>query len=83
MKRIIALLLAITAGTTALASETHGQLDAATQNTIRTQLTEAGYEVRKIEADDGMYEAYALKDGKRYEIYLDREFNVVKTELDD
>lgn len=42
-----------------------------------------GYkQVRKIEADDGCYEAYALdKDGRRVEIYLDPvHLKVVKVE---
>jgi hypothetical protein len=38
---------------------------------IRASLTAQGYEVRKIERDDGVMEAYALRDGKRYEIYVD------------
>lgn len=38
---------------------------------ITAALTEQGYEVRKVETEDGMLEAYALKDGKRYEIYVD------------
>lgn len=83
MKRIIALALAIAAGTAAYASEGHGTVDAATQDAIRAQLTADGYEVRKIETEDGMYEAYALKDGARYEIYLDADLNVVKSEMDD
>lgn len=83
MKRIIALVLAITAGTAVIASEPHGNVDAATQDAIRAQLTEHGYDVRKIEAEDGMYEAYALKDGQQFEIYLDAELNVVKSEMDD
>lgn len=38
---------------------------------IRQTLESMGYEVRKIETDDGELEAYALKDGKRLEIYVD------------
>jgi hypothetical protein len=83
MTRIIALALAITAGSAALASDSHGRIDQATQDAIRATLTAEGYEVRKIEADDGYYEAYALKNGERYEIYLDRDLNVIKSERDD
>lgn len=79
MKRIIATALAITAGTGALASDDYGALD----TDIRGKLTAEGYEVRKIEAEDGRYEAYALKDGDRYEIYLDRDLKIVKTKMDD
>ncbi|MCW8843364.1 MAG: PepSY domain-containing protein [Rhodobacteraceae bacterium] len=50
---------------------------------IRTTLTEQGYEVRKIKMDDGYFEAYALKDGTRFEVYLDKDLNIVKTKIDD
>lgn len=83
MTRIIALALAITAGTMAQASDDYIKIDPAKTQQIETLLTEQGYDVRKIEMDDGLYEAYALKDGARYEIYLDRNLTVVKTELDD
>lgn len=83
MTRIIALALAIAAGGAALASEDYGRLDAATEEAIRTQLVADGYEVRKIEAEDGLYEAYAMKDGQRYEIYFDRDLKIVKSERDD
>ncbi len=41
------------------------------QARIETMLTEQGYEVRRIQMEDGLYEAYALRDGERFEIYLD------------
>ena len=83
MTRIIALALAITAGGFAAASENEMPLDPAKTEEIKAQLTTQGYEVRKVEIEDGMYEAYALKDGKRYEVYLDANLNVIKTEEDD
>ncbi|WP_288941814.1 PepSY domain-containing protein [uncultured Roseovarius sp.] len=83
MTRIIALALAITAGTMAQASDDYIRIDPAKTQQIETLLTEQGYDVRKIEMDDGLYEAYALKDGARYEIYLDGNLSVVKTEIDD
>ena len=54
-----------------------------TQTAIRTMLEAEGYEVRQIEAEDGMFEAYALKDGERYEIYINAEMQIVRTERDD
>ena len=33
--------------------------------------------------EDGLYEAYAMKDGERYEIYLDSDLKIVKSERDD
>lgn len=83
MKRIIALALAIAAGTAALASGSNPPVDPATAEAITARLTAEGYEVRKIEADDGLIEAYALKDGLRYEIYFDQTLEIVKSERDD
>ena len=85
MKRIIALALAITAGSTAYATDDTSTLvlDAATTDQITTMLTTDGYEVRKVEIEDGMYEAYAMKDGQRIEVFLDKELNIVKTKIDD
>lgn len=42
-----------------------------TETDIRTTLTEMGYEVRKIEAEDGKIEAYVVKDGQMAEVYVD------------
>ncbi len=50
---------------------------------IRAQLTSQGYQVRKVKIDDGLYEAYALKDNQRYEIYLDSTLKIVKTKTGD
>lgn len=50
---------------------------------IHELLTEQGYEVAKIKIEDGMYEAYARKDGERYEVFLNADFEIVKRKLDD
>lgn len=50
---------------------------------IRTTLTAQGYEVRKIKMEDGMFEAYAIKDGKKVELYLDHDMKTVKTKAED
>lgn len=81
MKRIIALTAALLSGTAALASDP--AIDPAVSQQITAQLTADGYEVRKVDMEDGMYEAYAMKDGKRYEIYFDKDLNIVKTDMDD
>lgn len=83
MTRIIALALAITAGSMAQASDDYMKIDPAKAEQIKAQLSAQGYDVRKIEMEDGMYEAYALKDGARYEIYLGKDLNVVNTKIDD
>ena len=38
---------------------------------VEKLLTEQGYEVRKVKVEDSCLEAYATKDGKRMEVYLD------------
>lgn len=43
-------------------------------------VTAAGYEVRKVEMEDGMVEVYAVKDGKTWELLLDKEMKIVGTE---
>jgi len=51
---------------------------------ITAALQDQGYEVRKVEKDDGYWEVYALKDGNRYEIYVDPKTGAVrKVEQDD
>ena len=57
-------------------------ITAEAENRIKTTLTEQGYEVRKVQVEDGAYEAYALKDGKKYEIYMDDKFQVVNVKED-
>ncbi len=37
---------------------------------IRADLIALGYEVRKIEVEDGCYEAYAKKDSQRMEVFV-------------
>lgn len=61
----------------ALASSGHG-VDAQTRAALTERFTAQGYDVRKIEMEDGEIEIYALKDGKRYEMKLDDQMNVIK-----
>lgn len=63
--------------------ETYGRIDDATRAQITEKLQAEGYELRQIKMDDGMIEVYALKAGGRYELYLDKAFNVLKTKMDD
>ncbi len=54
-----------------------------TTQEISNALKEKGYEVRKVETEDGYLEAYALKDGERFEIYVNPETGaLVKTKRD-
>lgn len=70
----------------ALAGAAHasGKVELTDENTsqIRQTLTDQGYEVAKIKIEDGMYEAYARKEGQRFELYLNADFEVVKTKED-
>jgi hypothetical protein len=51
----------------------------------RASVTKMGYKVRKVEVDDGCYEAYAIDgDGRRMEIYINPvTAAIVKIEQDD
>jgi len=82
MKRIaLALALALPA-TAALASGSN-PISEEVQTQIRTLLTEQGYDVRRIQMEDGLYEAYALRDGDRFEIYLNADMTIERIAQDD
>lgn len=49
---------------------------------IKEMLTEQGYEVGKIKIEDGMYEAYAKNDDGKFEIFLNGDFEIIRTEDD-
>lgn len=66
---LIVALAALLAGP-ALAME-NGTVIGTTEEAIRAALTAEGYDVRKFEAEDGEVEVYAVKDGQRFEIYVD------------
>ena len=84
MFKTLATSLAITAAlaTGALAANSV-ELNDANTNQIRQMLTEQGYEVGKIKIEDGMYEAYAKKDGQKLEIFLNGDFEIVRSDIDD
>jgi hypothetical protein len=72
-----ALMLALSLSSPALASSYESVSDE-TQTAIRTLLEADGYEVRKIERDDGRYEVYALKNGERFEVYVSTDLQIVR-----
>ncbi|MBF9036086.1 PepSY domain-containing protein [Rhodobacterales bacterium HKCCE2091] len=81
---IRASLLAIALALPAAAFATDGvTLTPELEAQVRTLLTEQGYEVRRLDTEDGMIEAYALRDGERYEVYLDAELQIVRTSRED
>ncbi|MHA1529461.1 MAG: PepSY domain-containing protein [Alphaproteobacteria bacterium] len=67
----LAAALALPPGFAAASPELVGASVGTTADEIAASLAAQGYEVRKIKPEDGMLEAYALKDGKRYEVYVD------------
>ncbi len=84
--RSLAIALAVALG--ALAGNAHaaGHSVALTEQVaqdIRAKLTADGYTVSKIKTEDGLYEAYARKDGHRLEIFLDGDLKIVRTERKD
>ncbi|KIC37198.1 PepSY domain-containing protein [Leisingera sp. ANG-M7] len=79
--KLLALALALTLpAAAAFASE--GTISTEAETKIRDLLAGQGFEVTEIEAEDGMYEAEATKDGKEYEVHLNDQFEVLKTEED-
>lgn len=58
-------------------------LNAETEQAVRQVLIDQGYEVAKIKTEDGLFEAYARKDGKKLEVFLDASYAIVRTKVDD
>ncbi|MGB7262734.1 MAG: PepSY domain-containing protein [Albidovulum sp.] len=68
--------LALSFGLPALAGSAP---DAAVQEKLTADLTAQGYEVRRLDTEDGLIEVYAIKDGKTYELYFDADLTLVRT----
>ena len=58
-------------------------IDPALQAKVTAQLTAQGYDVRKVQMEDGMIEVYAVKDGETSEIYLNDKLEIVKNNGED
>jgi len=80
LAKVTALAAVLLAAPAAFASE---KVDPALKEKVTAALTKQGYEVRKVQLDDGKIEVYAVKDGKAMELYLDDKFNIVKTGTED
>ncbi|MCA0434659.1 MAG: PepSY domain-containing protein [Proteobacteria bacterium] len=61
----------------ALASE---DIDPALKAKVTAEMTAKGYDVRKVQMEDGKIEVYAVKDGKTLEIYLDDKLQILKSD---
>ncbi|MGZ9812440.1 PepSY domain-containing protein [Pseudoroseicyclus sp. H15] len=77
MTRILALALSSGLLLTGAAAFAADQPAPETVTALTTQLTDQGYEVRSIGMEDGMIEAYAVKDGEMFELYFDADLNPV------
>jgi len=69
--------LALPAGIAAASSDLDGANVGTTADEIKTNLIAMGYEVKKVKPEDGMLEAYAMKEGKRFEVYVDTKTGTV------
>lgn len=77
--KTIAATLLVCAAIAAPAFAEDAAVDAATQEKLTAQLAADGYEVRKIQTEDGKIEVYAVKDGKTYEMYFDSDLKLIET----
>lgn len=62
-----------------MAMAERADVDAATQAKITDVMTAQGYDVRKMEIEDGLLEVYAVKDGKTFQVFYDEKLTLVKT----
>lgn len=67
----LAAAVALPLGFAAASPELVGTALGKTADEITASLTAQGYKVRKVKSEDGKLEAYALKDDKLYEVYVD------------
>lgn len=56
-----------------------GTPDPAAVETLTARLVAEGYDVRKVDSEDGMIEVYAVRDGQTFEMYFDAELALVKS----
>ncbi|MBT9248087.1 PepSY domain-containing protein [Gemmobacter fulvus] len=82
MKSLSLLTVAFLALSAPLAFASGDNIDAALKDKVTAEMTAQGYEVRKIDSEDGMIEVYAVKDGKTYELYLDAQLKIVKSKTE-
>lgn len=61
-------------------AESNSPVDTATDARVRAQMTALGYEVRSIVSEDGMFEVYALKNGEKVQLLLDKDLKIVGSE---
>jgi len=59
------------AAASSLPAMAESRVDPAKEKALQTQLSAQGYKLRRMEMEGGLIEVYALKDGKRMEMYFD------------
>ena len=67
----LATVFAMPIGIAVAASDLIGSSAGLNPEAVTASLSAQGYEVSKVKPDDGGLEAYAIKDGKIYEIQVD------------
>lgn len=75
-------LIAAATALPALAEGSEGAVAPAKQKKLAAELKSQGYDVRRMEMEDGYIEVYALKGGKRMEMYFDSSLKQVNRKGD-
>ncbi len=81
MKSPARIVSALFIGATLLASPVafaSDDVDPALKTKLTEQLKAEGYEVRKVQMEDGLIEAYAVKGDEKFELYFDKDLKPVK-----
>ncbi|MCK5425036.1 MAG: PepSY domain-containing protein [Emcibacter sp.] len=47
-------------------------------DSIQKSLMEDGYKTRKVEVEDGCYEVYVMKDGKKFELFVNPTTGIIE-----
>lgn len=74
----LALSMALSPAFATASTEMLGKTLGTNSKQVTASLKKMGYTVRRFENEDGMLEGYAMKSGKRYEVYVDTKTGVVK-----
>ncbi len=72
--------LSLAGGVVYASDDTDDHMSGEVPSAVSDALEAAGYTVKRVEMEDGLYEAYAMRDGNRYEVMLDRAGNIVEVE---
>lgn len=56
-----------------------GAVDAAMADKLTAQMIAEGFDVRKLQMEDGMIEVYAVKDGATYELYYGADLVLIRS----